>query len=219
MSTTTKGIDTLADLLDSLGNIPLDRILMHPLPGLATETDALACLESSEKRLVELVDGVLVEKVMGSKEAFLALWIGHRLWQYLEEHDLGLAFGADGPLRLRQGLLRLPDVSFVSWEQLPDGLPDEPILTAYPDLAIEVVSKSNTKSEIQRKIREYLLAGTRLIWVIHPRLESAEVFIAPDKKRRVGKSGTLNGGEVLPGFTLSLKELFERGKRKPRKSS
>lgn len=211
--------EKFAEVLKRLGNISPDRILAHPAPGTATEEDAIACLDGEDKQLVELVDGVLVEKVMGIKEALLAQWIGHRIWRHLEEHDLGLLFGADGPLRLQQGLIRLPDVSFVSWEQIPDGLPDESILTAFPDLAVEVISKSNTKSEIQRKLREYFLAGTRVVWVIHPKTESAEVFTLPDKKKRIGKDGLLNGGDVLPGFTLSLKEVFDRAKRKPPKSS
>jgi Uma2 family endonuclease len=217
--TTTAPDDTMADVIERLGNIPPERILAHPAPGTATEEDAIARLEAANKKLVELVDGVLVEKAMGSRESLLASWIVRLLWNYLEANDLGLAFGGDGPLRLRQGLLRLPDVSFVSWEQMPEGLPDEIVLTAYPDLAVEVVSKSNTKAEIERKLRDYLLAGTQLVWVIYPRTQSAEVYTAPDHVKRVGKKGTLDGGDLLPGFTVSLKELFDRPRRRPRKSS
>jgi hypothetical protein len=187
--------ESMAEVLHRLGDIPLERILASPAPGTATEDDAIACLDGAYKQLVELVDGVLVEKVMGIKESLLAQWIGHQIWTYLEEHDHGLLFGADGPLRLAQGLIRLPDVSFVSWDQMPDGLPDVSVLTAFPDLAVEVVS-----------------------WVIYPKTESAEVYSLPDRKKRVGKAGVLDGGEVLPGFTLPLKAVFDKVKRLTRKS-
>jgi Uma2 family endonuclease len=207
--------DTLADLLERLGDVPLNRIRMHPAPGTATEEDVVVALEAMDKRLCELVDGVLVEKAMGTKESLLAGFILHRLHVFLDEHDLGLPFGADGAMRLMKGLVRIPDVSFVSWQRLPEGVPDEPIAGLVPDLAVEVLSRSNTKGETRRKLRDYFLAGGKLAWLIQPRTETAEVYRAPDRKKRVGKAGTLDGGDVLPGFRISLQELFARANRKP----
>jgi Uma2 family endonuclease len=187
------------------------------LLGTATEADLLAALESPRKRVCELVDGVLVEKPVGTQEAVLAMLVGHHLLTFLETHDLGVVIGADGPLRLFPGLVRIPDVAFVSWDQLPKGrFPKQPIANLIPNLAVEVLSPSNTKKEMERKRKEYFQAGTSVVWQIYPKTRTAEVYTSPTERKRVGKDGTLAAGEVLPGFQLALKELFGRTrKRRP----
>jgi Uma2 family endonuclease len=214
-ATDAETADTLADLVKQLGDIPLERIHLKPAPGTATEKDLLAALEAPRKRICELVDGVLVEKPVSTKEGLLAGLIGKALWNYLDEHDLGIVVPGDSPLRLWLGLVRIPDVSFISWERLPGGeLPDEAIASVVPDLAVEVLSKSNTKPEMKRKLREYFQAGVRLVWLVQPRTQTAQLYTSPTKVRRVGKEQAIDGGEVLPGFTLSLKWLFTRGKKR-----
>jgi Uma2 family endonuclease len=112
-------------------------------------------------------------------------------------------------LTLFPGRVRIPDVSFIPWEQIPgQEWPDEPIPEIPPDLAVEVLSPSNTPGEIRLKIREYFQAGTRLVWVIDPKKQNARAYTAPESSRLVGKSGSLDGGGVLPGFLLSLPSLF-----------
>src|SRR5262245_53343264 len=106
------------DLIAHLGDIPPERIRMHPLPGTATEKDLLRLVER-DKILCELIDGVLVEKVMGAREGGLGTWIAHHIEKYLEENDIGATFGADSTLRVPPKQVRLPDVSFVRWEKLP----------------------------------------------------------------------------------------------------
>ena len=113
-------IETVADLLESLGDIPPERIPMRPPPGTASEDDVLA-VHASEKRLCELVDGVLVEKPTGYDESRLAAELIYALVDFLRRHNLGTAAGADGMMRLLTGLVRIPDVSFVRWEHLPES--------------------------------------------------------------------------------------------------
>jgi Uma2 family endonuclease len=210
---------TLAELLHRIGDVSPERIRVPPAPGTATEDDVVAAVDGPEKRLCELVDGVLVEKVMGTREAVLGGLIGHFLWAYLEENDLGVVVGADGPLRLRLGLVRIPDVCFVSWDRLPAGeLPDEAIAPVVPDLAVEVLREGNTKAEMERKLREYFEAGVRLVWFVQLKTQTATVYTSPTKVRRVGKDQALDGGDVLPGFRLPLKDLFARARRRRRKS-
>lgn len=210
--------DTLADLIHQLGDIPAERIRFHPYPGTAREKDVLAALEAPRKRICELIDGVLVEKAVGTKEGCLAALIIQCLLNYLDKNDLGVVVGADGPLRLKLGLVRIPDVSFISWNRIPgDSFPDDPIARLIPDLAIEVWSVGNTKKEMERKRKEYFDAGVRLLWVIYPRTQNAEVFTSFTEMRKVSKNGNLDGDEVLPGFRLSLKQLFARAnRRRPR---
>lgn len=211
----TEPAETLADLVKRLGDVPLDRILLKPAPGTATEEDLIAALEAPRKLICELVDGVLVEKAMGTRESMLAAVIIQLLLNFVEKDDLGVVLGGDGPLRFRLGLVLVPDVSYISWDRIPGGeFPDDPIAKVIPNLAIEVLSKSNTPKEIERKLKEYFKAGVELAWVIDPKKETAEAYTSPAKKRPVGKDGVLDGSAVLPGFKLSLKELFARGKRR-----
>lgn len=178
-----------ADLLHRLGNVPAERIRLSPAPGTATEQDVLA-IEARANRLCELVDGVLVEKTVGYYEARLALLIGYFLEDSLEKHNLGVAFGADATLRLMPGLVRIPDVCFVSWGRLPiRELPAEPIPDLIPDLAVDVLSPANTKREMQRKLREYFKVGVGLVWFVDPPTRTAQVYTA----RRGGAAKAAQG--------------------------
>src|SRR5665213_1470252 len=190
---------TMAELLDQLGGIPPERVLVHPSPGHATEQDLLRLLDH-EDRLCELVDGVLVEKTMGYYESRVAVVLAFFLETFLGKHDLGVVSGADGTLRLMPGLVRIPDVTFVSWERLPGHkLPTEPIPDLIPNLALEVLSVSNTKREIDRKIDEYFRVGVQLVWIIDPPpMRTAEVYTTPDKCAELTEKQSLEGGEVLP---------------------
>ncbi len=201
---------TIADLLAELGDIPPHRVLLRPYPGTATEQDVID-IHARHKRLCELVDGVLVEKTMGYEESALAVLIATYLVNFVRPHDLGIVAGADGTLRLRPGLVRIPDVSFVSWARLPERQsPGKPIPDLAPDLAVEVLSKSNTPQEMERKLREYFQAGVRLVWYVDPEARTVEVFTAVDWSTMLDESQTLDGGDVLPGFVLPLRELFPR---------
>jgi Uma2 family endonuclease len=204
-------IVTMADLLDSLGNIPPERVRMQPPAGTATEDDVLA-IHAREKRLFELVDGVLVEKPMGYEESRLAMELGYILVGFLRQHDLGTVAGPDGMMRLFVGLVRIPDVSFVRWEHLPEKAVPIPLMA--PDLAIEVLSESNTPAEMERKLKEYFAAGTQLVWYFDPRARTVTVYTAPDQWTVLQESDTIDGGDVLPGLRIPLRELFERASRR-----
>src|SRR5947209_8508698 len=158
-------IETLADLLDRLGGIPLNRIRFHPYPGTATEADVLAYLEAPRKRLCELIDGVLVEKAMGYSESTLAGFLITLLDAFVRPRNLGLISAPDGTMRLWAGRVRMPDVAFVSWDRIPGGRrPTEPIPDLAPDLAVEILSASNTRAEMEQKRTDYFAAGVRLVW-------------------------------------------------------
>ena len=206
-------IKTLADLRQRLGGIPLERIWFHPAPGTATEKDVIEA-EARENRLCELVDGTLVEKAMGFEESRLAVELLHLVKSYLDQNDLGICVGADGMMRIAPGLVRIPDLSFISWDRLPGReSPREPIPDLAPDLAVEVLSEGNTKAEMARKVREYFDAGVILVWLIDPRKRTARVFSTIEKSVLVRADQALDGGAVLPGFVLRLSDLLDRGRR------
>jgi Uma2 family endonuclease len=212
--------DNLAEALERLGDIPPERIRWRPPPGTATEKDVIAALDAPNKRLCELVDGILVEKPMGTRESLLSGVIVQKMWNFVTPDDLGVVLPADGALRLMPGLVRIPDVSFIPWGNIPGERFSDAALASYiPDLAVEVLSKTNTKKEIARKLREYFLTGTRLAWVIDPKTQTAKIYTAPDEVRSVGKNGRLDGGVVLPGFSIAMADLLARTARRRKKGA
>jgi Uma2 family endonuclease len=195
-------------LADRFGPIPLDRICTEPPPGLGTEEDVFR-YNDRENRLFELVDGVLVEKTMGAYESMLAVEIAALLRNFVKPRKLGTVLGADGMLKLALGQVRIPDVAFLSTEKFPRGrFPREKAPSLAPDLAVEVLSERNTKKEMANKVREYFAAGTSMVWYVDPKRREVQVFNSPTSSHTLSERETLDGGDVLKGFTLSLHDLF-----------
>lgn len=133
----------LADVQQHLGGVALERIRLYPPPGMAAIEDALA-IADHEDRLCELVDGILVEKVMATYESLLAGFLIHLMHQFLDENPLGILLAPDGPLRILPEKMRIPDVSFISWDKFPNRqLPRDRVFAVAPDLAVEVLSEGN----------------------------------------------------------------------------
>ncbi|MBI1901188.1 MAG: Uma2 family endonuclease [Planctomycetia bacterium] len=199
---------SLAQLQEHLGGIPIERIRLFPFPGCATEADADE-INACQDRLYELVDGTLVEKPMGWIESILAGIIFAEIRAYLKTNSLGKVVGESGSLRILPGLIRIPDVSFISWKRLPQKLPPRrPIPALVPELAVEVISETNTAREIQRKIREYFKAGVVMVWEIDPKTRSARIYTSPADVAAVPPDGCLTAADILPGLSISLRESF-----------
>lgn len=123
--------------------------------------------------------------------------------------NLGLVSGADGMVRLFPGLVRIPDVAFTSWDRLPGRkVPAEPIPSLVPDLAVEVLSESNTEAEIARKLREYFSAGVRLVWLVDPEARTVAIHKEHEPPVVLDQAQVLDGDDVLPGFRMPLGDLF-----------
>jgi Uma2 family endonuclease len=204
---------TVADLYHRFGPIPFERIRQNPPPGSGTVDDVVR-LNDHEDRLYELVDGILVEKTVGLQESMIAVKIGTLISTFVEPRGLGLVAGADGTIQLDINLVRIPDVSFISWDRVPGGeVPEEPVPLLVPDLAVEVISRSNTRKEMAEKLQEYFEKGVRLVWYVRPRSRVVDAYKSPDRFARLTASMRLDGGEVLPGFSVQVSELFEMPKR------
>jgi Uma2 family endonuclease len=146
---------------------------------------------------------------MGFQESFIALEIGHQLKSFLKKNNIGTAAGADGMMRLAPGLVRIPDVSFINWDQFPDRkIQPTPVSSIHPDLAVEVLSESNTKREMEEKLVDYFESGTSLVWYVDPENRSVRVYTSPEDFSSVPVTGILDGGTVLPGFTLPVADIF-----------
>jgi len=201
-------VQTLGDLIDRLGGVSPRRVRLSPLPGQATEEDVLRA-EAHDGCLCELVDGTLVEKAMGFTESLLAGALIGFLREFVVPRNLGLVSGESGMMHILPGLVRIPDVAFISWSRLPGGrVPGAPIPPIAPDLAVEVLSESNTAQEMARKRLEYFQAGVMLLWEIDPRTRTVAVYGSAERSMLLDEHSMLTGEHVLPGFTLRLECLF-----------
>jgi Uma2 family endonuclease len=204
----TDSLQTVGHLLHQLGDVPAWRVLLHPLPGTATETDVLS-FHARDKRLYELIDGTLVEKGTGYRESLLAVFLITQINNFVRPLNLGLVSGESGMLRLFAGLVRIPDVAYISWARVPGGkVPTAPIPELSPDLAIEVLSRSNTPREMERKRGEYFDAGIRLVWIVDSDSRTVAVYTGRSNPIILTTNDILQGGDVLPGFALPLRGLF-----------
>jgi Uma2 family endonuclease len=201
-------IKTLADLVKRLGGVALDRIRFHPPPGSATVQDVID-LHRRENVLCELVEGVLVEKAVGFVQSGLAAFLIGLLNSFVLPRNLGIVTGEAGTMELTAGLVRIPDVAFTRWDRLPGRrYPAQPVPRLAPNLAVEVLSRSNTPGEMASKRQDYIAAGVELVWEIDPDARTVTVYTSPTQGTTLTATDTLDGGAVLPGFSLALQDLF-----------
>ena len=133
-----------------------------------------------------------------------------RLGAFIEQHSLGQFGTAEGGFRLASDpdTLRAPDFWFLRADRVPTGEAGRKFYSGAPDLAVEVLSPSDRFVDVMRKVRDYLEAGTRLVWVIDPDGRSAALFPAEGAPRLIGEDGVLDGMDVLPGFSLPLRDVL-----------
>lgn len=165
-----------------------------------------------EDRLYEVVDGRVVEAMpMGAFETHCAGLLFLAIADHLRRHRIGrVEMEMLFRLSVERKLERRPDLAFVSYERWPAGRPI-PRVAAWPvvpDLAVEVVSPSNSADHVMEKLVEYFAAGVRAAWVIYPIHGIIQVYDAVDRVSIMTPGGTLDGGIVLPGFRLPLVALF-----------
>ena len=159
----------------------------------------------------ELVNQELVDMGnSGMEHGGIGSFLGGLLAIYVRQHQLGLVCDSSTAFTLKNGNKRSPDVSFVSKERLK-GLkrPPRGFFQGSPDLAVEILSPSNTVEEIHEKIVEYFENDTRLAWVIHPDEKYVLVYHAAEPDRFLRSQDMLEGESIVPGFSMSVAELFE----------
>lgn len=168
-------------------------------------------------RMPERTDGLKDELVRGSVvcepqpsfgHGVTSARITHLLSTFVEAQDLGVVVGEAGyVLERRPDTVRGPDASFVSAERL--ALRGETFFEGAPDLAVEVISPSNTRQSVAEKTRDYLAAGARLVWNVDPRKETVTVHEPGAEATVLTAEAHLDGGEVLPGLSVPVRSLFE----------
>ncbi len=157
----------------------------------------------------ELVDGELVECCMSGKSLWLATWISTQLVNFAVSRRLGYVITeASIQCFADPGKVRRPDVAFFASGRMGDAEYETGHIRIAPDLAVEVVSPNDLAYEVTLKSEEYLAAGVRLVWIIHPETNTVDVLRADGSALHLRGSQLLSGEAVLPGFEFPLPELF-----------
>jgi Uma2 family endonuclease len=177
----------------------------------AKEFWEIARLPENEDKRLALIDGEIIEMASSSqKNAVIAARTIYFLNAFVIPRDLGYATGADGGFTLDEHNARQPDVGFISKARHPelDGV-EFPIA---PDLAVEVISSSESSKDVLKKVTRYIQAGTRLVWTVYPEDKTIYVWKASAEGGLNAQSlkgdDLLDGGDVLPGFSLKVSEIF-----------
>lgn len=174
--------------------------------------EAFRRLPEEDGHRVELDRGRLVrEPRPGAEHGWLTGRLVRLLGSHAESRELGIVVTETGFLLGEDpATVRGPDAAFISTRRLPAGGIPRGFWPMAPDLGVEVVSASNSASEIQEKVLDYLEAGTKLIWVVDPGSRTVTAWRPPREARVFREGETLEAGEALPGFRLDVHALFSR---------
>lgn len=176
------------------------------------EFDTFVDLPENADRIFEYIAGRAVEVPSNPFASKLAGIILGEIYIWLKANDIGHLTGADGGYRV-DGERYAPDVAFISYDK-QDELTGKGYNPVPPDLAVEVISNPDNAQEqedLRTKISHYMVAGT-VVWVVDFAKRRVEIHEPGKSLRYVTEDGALDGGEVLPGFTLQVADIFKKGK-------
>ena len=170
------------------------------------EFQALEARPENASRILELVDGEIIEKMPSFTPSRIAAWISFYISQYILQNHSGYVTGEAGGYIMSAGNVFNPDVGYISKERLPQEPEREAPVP--PDLAVEVKSPTDSKRKLRQKAEKYLASGTRLVWLVFPDEGVVEVYEPESDVRTVSGAEVLDGGRVLPGLTITVKQIF-----------
>ncbi len=165
----------------------------------------------SDAKRFELYDGVLREKgVMGGQHGEIEIQLTRYLAPFVLDRRLGRLYPSDTHFIIVRdpATVVMPDVAFVRTDRLPPEDVRVGFMPVVPDFVVEVVSPSDRRIEVLEKIRLYEGAGVPLIWLVHPRTRSVTVYGLGQEPRTLHEGDILDGGDVIPGFTLAVADIF-----------
>ncbi len=163
--------------------------------------------ENADKRL-ELINGVIIDMPPSSTEnGILAMWIGYLLLSFVAPKRLGFVSGPDTGYRLGPTAVAQPDVAFISTTRSGGLFPK--VFPVGPDLAVEVISPSETATSINDKVRAYFGVGTRQVWLVYATTQTVHVYHASDQVQILNIDGEIDASSVLPDFKLKVAAIFE----------
>lgn len=173
--------------------------------------EELETMGEDEGTNLELFDGVpRAHPGMSVHHGYLGFRVGGPLYVYVSAHRLGELFTSDTQFVLSRNpdTVVKPDVSFIRTERMPPPEEHDRISRIPPDFAVEIVSPGDRRAEVEDKIRRYQAAGVPLLWYVAPAQRMVTVYALRQEPVVLSEGDTLDGGDVFPGFTLSVAEVF-----------
>lgn len=159
----------------------------------------------------ELVRGELRTMTpAGRRHGKIAMRIGVRLGQFVEQHGLGEVYAAETGFKLSADpdTVRAPDVAYLRRERVEETGDVIGYSPGAPDLAVEVLSPGDTFSEVEEKVFDWLAAGSRMVIVLNPGKRTATVYRSRSEIAVLTEDDELGGGDVVPGWRLPVREIF-----------
>ncbi len=161
----------------------------------------------------ELIKGELVKvsPPPGHEHGLVAMNIAGPLYEYVKKHQLGNVYAAETGYLLEHNpdTVRAADACFISRERIEKAKPVKSYWTGAPDLAIEVISPSDTVERIEAKVVEWLESGARMLWVVSPKMRTVTVYRSLTEVAVLTEKHILDGDDVVPGFQIQIAEIFE----------
>ena len=179
-------------------------------PQLLTADDLLRLHSEGVKG--ELIMGVLHKKVSsGLEHGQIAINWGILLGSFVKPRRLGRVFGSDTGVQLGHGpdTVREPDVAFISAERMPLDVRERRYAQVVPDLVVEIISPNDRPVPVFDKAQMWLRHGVRLVWITDPEARTITALPQSGPTRTFTEADTLDGGDVLPGFTCPVQDIFE----------
>ena len=179
---------------------------MMTIKGLATLQDLLNTPKDGNK--YELVDGEIVVSPAGMRHSEVAGNITGLIWEFLQRNPIGKVYTSDVGIAFPNGNVRSPDVTFVSIGKLPEGRSPETFGELIPDLAMEVLSPSDSLKELGKKIGEFLENGVPLVWLVDPARQTVTVYRSLTETQQLTSKDMITAEPVLPGFSVPVSRFF-----------
>jgi Uma2 family endonuclease len=173
-----------------------------------TDAELLAFPKDGYER--EIVNGELIVSPAGSEHGSICMRIAGPLSTFVLARDLGEVLDGQTGCRMKSDDLFSPDISFVTpkrWRAHQST--GETFFPGGPDLAVEVLSPGDTLGITEEKIAQYFENGTRLAWIVQPRGRIVTIYHGPTADRLLTISDSLDGEDIVPGFTLPLSQVFK----------
>jgi Uma2 family endonuclease len=173
----------------------------------AAQLSTLLALPENHHRDFELIDGELIEmSPAGMLASLVTNLIAHHLTLHVMAGSLGYITSAEGGYMLSEQTIVAPDIGFIARDRMRVFGND--FFPGAPDMAVEVLSKTDSKRKLRQKAELYLASGTQRVWLVFPEERTIEIYTGNEDVITIGQDGTLDGGDTLPGLLLPVRDCF-----------
>ena len=174
-------------------------------PGMKITEDELLRLPKDGRKW-ELVEGRLTEVPTEWGHDLIGVNLIFLMRPFARGH--GYMSSGQAGFHMAHGNIRVPDVSFTRKERIPGGKPANSFGAVAPDLCIEIISPSEERADMARKVREYFAGGAEQVWHIFPEVEQIVVFTSPTETQTFSADDIIDAGGILPGFSCRVGDIF-----------